>query len=541
MRHTLLSGNSFILKVAFCVLFLVMVAVILSGCATTGSGLMRKARPVITWDEENIYVDGQPYFIRGINYCGLDNDLRNTPLKQVEKDIQLLKDLNVNTIRVFADIPHETLDLLYKNNILVIMEIHNDGAYAGPWTDFSSQDELKKYIAAAVSQVERDKDHPAILMWCLWNDGPFGPETVNKYPRETLEKWLGALVAAVKKADPSRPMTSANMPGCYYNDLGASFLDVLGFNNYAGLHGASEYTHSVTERAFDDLESYGKKYKKPIIITESGYSTIMGEKIQGKVIKSLVDAARSRTSGICIFQFADQWAKGGEPEVQNDHIEEFWGIVKADRSSKSGYYGMQEAYRQIKLSGPDKAVIEPYIVASLPIPSNIKGHVLIEDFEIDRLAMRKKIQGVYTGEATIKAFATDKAAWSGDKSLGLQYKAKSLLSWGCAVIKLDKPIPEEAKGIAMWVYRDGSLNGFQVQLEDKDKDVWQGHSIQLGEPGWAYYVLDFNELKRSFYGSSETSNRELDKGTIENLIFLFSTVASPKASEVYVDSIEYLF
>jgi len=91
---------------------------------------------------------------------------------------------------------------------------------------------------------------------------------------------------------------------------------------------------------------------------------------------------------------------------------------------------MQEAYRQIKLSGPDKAVIEPYIVASLPIPSNIKGHVLIEDFEIDRLAMRKKIQGVYTGEATIKAFATDKAAWSGDKSLGLQYKAKSLLLGG---------------------------------------------------------------------------------------------------------------
>jgi exo-beta-1,3-glucanase (GH17 family) len=502
---------------------------------------MPKTKPVITWDEENIYVNGQPYFIRGINYCGLNNDLRNTPLKQIEKDIQLLKDLNVNTIRVFADIPHETLDLFYKNNILVIMEIHNDGAYAGAWTDFSSQDELNKYIDAAVSQVERDKNHPAILMWCLWNDGPFGPEVASKYSRETLEKWLGALAAAVKKADPSRPMTSANMPGCYYNDLGASFLDVLGFNNYAGLHGASEYTHSVTQRAFDDLENYGKKYKKPIIITESGYSTIMGEKIQGKVIKSLIDAARTRTNGICIFQFADQWAKGGDPEVQNDHIEEYWGIVKADRTPKSGYYGLQEAYRQILLNGPDKAMIEPYIAASLPIPSNIQGHDIIEDFEIDTVAMRKKIQGVYTGESTLKAFATKKNSWNGEKSLALQYKAKSLLSWGCAVIKLDKPIPKEAKGIAMWVYRDGSLNGFQVQLEDADKDIWQGYSIQLGEPGWIYYVLDFSQLKRSFYGSSEDSNRNFDEGTVENLIFLFSTVASPKASEVYVDFIEYLY
>jgi exo-beta-1,3-glucanase (GH17 family) len=502
---------------------------------------MPKTKPAITWDEDNIYVNDQPYFIRGINYCGLNNDLRNTPLEQVEKDIQLLKDLNVNTIRVFADIPHETLDLFYKNDILVIMEIHNDGAYAGHWTDFGSQDELNKYIDAAVGQVERDKNHPAILMWCLWNDGPFGPEIVSKYPRETLEKWLGALAAAVKKADPSRPITSANMPGCYYNDLGASFLDVLGFNNYAGLHGASEYTHSVTQRAFDDLENYGKKYKKPVIITESGYSTIMGEKIQGKVIKSLIDAARTRTNGICIFQFADQWAKGGDPEVQNDHIEEYWGIVKADRTPKSGYYGMQEAYRQIMLNGPDKAMIEPYIAASLPIPSNIQGHDIIEDFEIDTVAMRKKIQGVYTGEATLKAFATKKNSWNGEKSLALQYKAKSLLSWGCVVIKLDKPIPKEAKGIAMWVYRDGSLNGFQVQLEDADKDIWQGYSIQLGEPGWVYYVLDFSQLKRSFYGSSEDSNRNFDEGTVENLIFLFSTVASPKASEVYVDFIEYLY
>jgi len=31
-----------------------MVVVILSSCVTTGSGLMRKARPVITWDEKNI-------------------------------------------------------------------------------------------------------------------------------------------------------------------------------------------------------------------------------------------------------------------------------------------------------------------------------------------------------------------------------------------------------------------------------------------------------------------------------------------------------
>jgi hypothetical protein len=80
-----------------------------------------------------------------------------------------------------------------------------------------------------------------------------------------------------------------------------------------------------------------------------------------------------------------------------------------------------------------------------------------------------------------------------------------------------------------------------VQLQDEDRDVWQDYSLQLGEPGWVYYVVDFNELKRSFYGSSQESNRKFDKGTVENIIFLFSSVASPKASTVYIDSMEYLY
>lgn len=541
MRCRFLAGSSPIKRVACWGASLIIIPCLLCSCITMDSAVSRRARPSISWDQNNIYINGEPYFIRGINYCGLDNDLRGTPLEQVEKDIKLLKDLNVNTIRVFSDIPHETLDLLYKNDIMVIMEIHNDVAYAGSWTDFSSQEELNRYIEAAVAQVERDKEHPAILMWCLWNDGPFGPKTVKKYSRQQMEQWLGALAQAVKKADPSRPVTSANMPGCQYDDLGASSLDVLGFNNYAGLHGASQYTHLVTERAFDKLQEYGQEYKKPVIITETGYSTIMGEKIQGKVIKSLVDAARSRTNGICIFQFADQWAKGGEPEVQNDHIEEFWGIVKADRSPKSGFYGLQEAYRQINLHGPKKAMIEPYIAASIPLPSDIEGHELIEDFEFERIDLRNKIKGIYTGEATIKVSTNNDKVWRGEQSLELQYRAQTLLSWGCAVIKLDKPIPAEAKAISMWVYRDGSLNGFQVQLQDEDRDVWQDYSLQLGEPGWVYYVVDFNELKRSFYGSSQESNRKFDKGTVENIIFLFSSVASPKASTVYIDSMEYLY
>ncbi|MEA3346730.1 MAG: glycoside hydrolase family 2 TIM barrel-domain containing protein [Candidatus Auribacterota bacterium] len=502
----------------------------------------RPAMPVITWDNKRIYVNGETYFIRGVNYSGTRENVDKITVDEIKRDIKLFKELNINTLRLWQDpVPVEILDLLYKNGIMVVMQINNKGAYSGSWTDFKSEKQLEFYIKTARQQVRRDKSHPAILMWCLWNDGPFSLETTQKYAQKEMEGWLGEIAKAVKEEDPGRPVTATNMDNSGYSDLGAGFLDILGFNNYAGLHGLSGYTHAVTLRAFDRLAELGAKYKKPVIITETGYHTLTRPELQGKVVKSLVDAARTRTAGIFIFQFADQWSKAGSPDVQDRHVEDHWGIVTRDRKPKKGFFALKDAYAKIKKSGPEEADIEPYTDAKIPFPANVEGAKLAEDFEDDWSDFKSRVQGPYTGGGKFNVMISDEKAWTGKQSLNVGYSAKQVIDWGCVVVELDEPIPPEAKGIGLWVYRDGSYNSFIVQLEDADRDIWEDYSVKLAEPGWVYYVIDFNRIVRSFYGSAENSNGIFDDGTVKKIILLFRTVASPKASSIYIDDIKVLY
>lgn len=498
--------------------------------------------PVITWDEKSIYVNGSPFFIRGISYTF--PDIRSTDkekiIEQAKKDILLLKDLNVNTVRVFTEPPREVLDLLYQAGIMVIMQINNYKAYTGAWTIFTSEKVLLEAEQAATEQVNRLKDHPAILMWCAWNDGPFGAKTVETYTRGQIESYLQGIVKAVKKEDPSRPVTCANMPGCKYDDIGAGFLDILGFNNYAGLHSSGDYTHRVTILSFDRLTEFGKKYKKPIIITETGYSSISRPELQGNVIKSLVDAARTRTAGICIFMFADDWTKAGNPDIQDKNIEEYWGVVEKNGTPKTGYEALKKAYEQIAKYGPQKANIEPYIVPEMPNPAMVETHKQIENFEMASLP-EEKLTGIYTGGSEVTVKISDKKCWIGKRSLNVTYTPSEINSWGCAVIKFDKPLYANAKGLSMWIYRDGSQNSLVIELEDQDRDVWRDYSLQLGERGWAYYVIDFANLKRDPNGSAKDSGGVFDKGTIGKFIISFGNVASEAPSSIYIDDIRVLY
>lgn len=186
------------MRAAFFVCLGAAVVVALSSCAVQKSFVTRRTPPQISWDADNLYVDGKPFFIRGINYSGINDDIKNTPVEQVRKDVALMKDLNINTVRLYNNPSQDILDVFYENGIFVIMEINNDIAYPGAWTDFSSDEVLKQYVKAARQQVAMDKSHPAILMWCLWNDGPFGPEVVSRYSQYDLEAFLGEMARAVK-------------------------------------------------------------------------------------------------------------------------------------------------------------------------------------------------------------------------------------------------------------------------------------------------------------------------------------------------------
>jgi TolA-binding protein len=260
-----------------------------------------------------------------------------------------MKEAGINTIRLYGIPPEFILDLADKYNIKVIETI----VFPGDWTDFTSPYQLQALKREAIRNIDRDIDRECIYAWSIWNDAPwtYGSgkgDVIRAYGKERVSHFLKELYEAVKKHDPLRPVTAATLT---LNEdakrLGADFLDILGYNIYLGVADwrDGQYKTELAEKMVDELVSISHEYNKPIIITETGYSTYWTDASQEDVIRDQIQKASKKLDGIILFQWADDWSKSGDAGVQNDNIEEHWGIVDGTRNPKGGYYAAKQMFR----------------------------------------------------------------------------------------------------------------------------------------------------------------------------------------------------
>lgn len=307
----------------------------------------------VTWDEKNIYVNGQLYYVKGVSYSldyGPKYDFLNIPMNVWEEDFRMMKEAGINTIRTYEPLQPPILDLADKYGIKVIENI----CYPTTRTDFSSKADLESLKRTALAFVERDMNHPAILMWSIWNDMPFKwskeGSVLKRYDRRCINAFLREIYTAIKEKDPNHPVTASNILGEEGEDIGFDFLDVLGFNAFLGITDwfGGEFSLKKAKEQADRIERITSfKCKKPGLILETGYSTYCSKYDQGKVIEAQIRVADSKVAGVIVFQWADGWKKAGNPLYQDDHIEEHWGIVDAFRNKKSGYNAVSQIFGMI--------------------------------------------------------------------------------------------------------------------------------------------------------------------------------------------------
>ena len=178
-------------------------------------------------------------------------------------------------------------------------------------------------------------------MWSIWNDAPFewGAQgnIVKRYGKQQVNDFLKDIYDAVKAVDKRHPITAANVLKVKGYDIGFDFLDVIGVNAYIGGHGYTWKGESAAQKNVEELVKLSKKYKKPLFITETGFSTFIKKDGQDKALKVQLEALGRKTAGVVIFEWADEWWKAGNPQVQDKHIEEHWGIMSAERKPKAGF------------------------------------------------------------------------------------------------------------------------------------------------------------------------------------------------------------
>jgi beta-galactosidase len=176
------------------------------------------------------------------------------PDKVLERRLRRLKELGANAIRTSHNPPApELLDLCDRLGLMVMDEAFDEftpaknkwvtGWNSGLPSRFGYAELFKEWSVTDISDmVRRDRNHPCIIMWSIGNEidyrnDPFShPSLGNEYrpaypPAEDLLKCARPLVAAVKKLDPTRPVTAALATVSMSNAVGLpELLDVVGYN-----------------------------------------------------------------------------------------------------------------------------------------------------------------------------------------------------------------------------------------------------------------------------------------------------------------------
>lgn len=333
----------------------------------------------------------EPYVIEGVVWSpsGIFPDIfptyderRDQFYKWHRLDIQLIREMNANTVYVYFDFgtdpsrvarAMEILDYCYYNGIMAIMTVDEHG----------TNNTVK--INEAVNAF---KNHPAILMWSLgheWNlDHPSGSGYYYWYA--TLNDAADAMQAAaqqIKGLDTNHPVCSM-LSDITIPSLGeisdvvniiCTDVDIWATNVYRG---AEFYA------MFDEWQSITLASPKPLFPSEYGADTFrmhgwwpeptFGEEdqpMQAERIQSLWmdlndELSAHDPSRVCaggtVLEWNDGWWKdewggphshdlGGyetfwNPEAQPDGFanEEWFGLVTKDRERRDAYYVLQGAF-----------------------------------------------------------------------------------------------------------------------------------------------------------------------------------------------------
>jgi beta-galactosidase len=144
-----------------------------------------------------LLVNGRAILIKGVNRHEHDPDRGQaiTPDSMV-RDIVLMKQNNINAVRTchYPDQP-VWYDLCDRYGIYLIDEanIESHGMGYGAKSLAKNPDWAAAHMDRTVRMVERDKNHPSVIIWSLGNEAGFGPNFV------ATSKWI-------KQRDPSRPV-----------------------------------------------------------------------------------------------------------------------------------------------------------------------------------------------------------------------------------------------------------------------------------------------------------------------------------------------
>ncbi|MBS1854255.1 MAG: DUF4981 domain-containing protein [Acidobacteria bacterium] len=293
-------------------------------------------------------INGRAILVKGVNrHEHSEITAKYVTVAEMVKDIRLMKQFNVNAVRT-SHYPNSPAwyDLCDRYGIYVLDEANIEDHHYGndPRNRLTNDPAWQTaYLDRVSRMVERDKNHPSVVIWSMGNESGDGPNAAAAY------QWT-------KKRDPSRPFHYEGT-----TSHGGSNADI------------NSFMYPTPERV---KQAAARRPDMPLILCE--YSHAMGNSSGG--LKEYWDVFYSGTNaqGAFVWDWVDQGirlpvpgeykentpkptflAYGGWWEdktgIRNDNDFNNNGLVSADRTPHPGLYALKYVYRYLHVTPVDLA------------------------------------------------------------------------------------------------------------------------------------------------------------------------------------------
>ncbi len=320
-----------------------------------------------------LLINGQYVLIKGVNRHEHDpytGHVINCEL--MEKDIAMMKQLGINTVRTchYPDDPY-WYELCDKYGLYVWDEANCESHAQGYGEKSLAKDPQYRDMIWSRNRnmLERDKNHPSVIMWSMGN------ECGNGINFEYTYDWM-------KNRDKTRPVT-------YERAIYDRNTDVIGL-----MYASPNYLQRFVDEGLDSLN-------RPFIMVE--YCHAMGNSMGGLKDYWDVIEANEQLQGGCIWDWVDQsfivhdsvkdvdWlAVGGDfghaYGVGDDDAFCANGVVSSDRTPHHHAAEVKKVYQPIKFKPVDLTTGEFEI-------TNLFSFTNLSSFEIN--------YKIYTNEKTV--------------------------------------------------------------------------------------------------------------------------------------------
>jgi beta-galactosidase len=294
-------------------------------------------------------VNGRRIVFRGVNRHEFHPEHgRAVPRESALRDIELMKRHNVNAVRTSHYPPDpEFLDLCDRYGLWVIDEcdLETHGFERLEWAGNPSDDErwADAYLDRMRRTVERDKNHPSVVMWSLGNEAHTGAN-------------LARTAAWTHERDPSRPVH-------YEGDRDCAYVDV-----YSRMYAPHDEVDAIGRGSAEELENPRHRHL-PFILCEFAHA--MGNGAGGLLEYRELFERHPRCQGGFVWEWMDHgiardaagrpyFAYGGDfGEDIHDGNFVIDGVVFPDRTPSPALIEFAKVFEPVRIAGsPDGRTLD---------------------------------------------------------------------------------------------------------------------------------------------------------------------------------------